>query len=63
VYIARGEASTAPCHGHVSVALMGPATDGAHRTRRDSDPASVARSLGIGAMSNQVFQKLHTTSG
>jgi hypothetical protein len=57
------EASAAPCRGHASVAHVGLATDGFRRTQSDSDPASVARSPGIGAMSNRVCQLLHTTYG
>jgi hypothetical protein len=36
-----GEASVAPCHDHVSMTHVGPATDGFHKTRSDSDPACV----------------------
>jgi hypothetical protein len=57
------EASVAPCRHHASVTHVGPTTDGFHRTRRDSDPTSVARSPGKGAMFNRVFQLLQTTRG
>jgi hypothetical protein len=59
----NGEASAAPCHGHASTTHVGPIPDGVRRTRSDSDPTSVARLLGTGAMSNRVFQILQTTSG
>jgi hypothetical protein len=62
-YHARGVACAAPCRGHASAAHVGPTTDGVHRTRSDSDPTSVARSPGTGAMPNQVFQLLKTTRG
>jgi hypothetical protein len=52
----KGKASAAPCRGHVSATHVGPTTDGFRRAHRHSDPASVARSAGIGPMSRQAFQ-------
>jgi hypothetical protein len=54
----KDEASAAPCHGHVSMTQVGLTTDSFCRTHSDSDPTSVARSPGTGAMSNRVFQIL-----
>jgi hypothetical protein len=58
-----GVASAAPCRGRTRVAHVGPATDGVRSTHSDSDPASVARSPGTGAMSKRVFQLLQITGG